>query len=73
MPNQPEDRRESVAHMLSEFLRELSALTLVFVPLDYLLKGDRLGPGFWYQALEVLAVSGVLLGVGIIMETRDKD
>jgi hypothetical protein len=46
MANQREDHRESVSHMLSEFCCELSALILVFVPLDYLLKGDKLGPGF---------------------------
>ncbi len=73
MANQREDHRESVSHMLSEFCRELSALILVFVPLDYLLKGDKLGPRFWYQALEVLAVSGFLLGSGIMMERKDKD
>jgi hypothetical protein len=71
MPNHPADHRESIAHMLSEFLRELSALILVFVPLDYLLKGGKLGPNFWYQALEVLAVSGLLLGIGIFIERRD--
>jgi len=57
MSNDREDRRESILHMLSEFIRELSALILVFVPLDYLLKGDKLGPNFWYQALEVLTAS----------------
>jgi hypothetical protein len=47
MPNETADNRESVAHMVSEFFRELAALILVFVPLDYLLKGDRLGANFW--------------------------
>jgi hypothetical protein len=32
--------------MFSAFFREIAALVLVFVPLDYLLKGDRLGPKF---------------------------
>lgn len=66
------DRRESVAHMLSEFCRELSALILVFVPLDYLLKGNKVGPNFWYQALEVPVVSFLLLGIGIFIERKDQ-
>jgi hypothetical protein len=54
MANEAEDHRESVAHMMSEFFRELAALVLVFVPLDYLLKGDTLGSYFWYETAAVL-------------------
>jgi hypothetical protein len=39
MANEQENHRETVAHMLSEFFRELAVLILVFVPLDYLLRG----------------------------------
>jgi hypothetical protein len=70
MPNEPEDRRESVLHMLSEFLRELAALILVFVPLDYLFKGDQLGPNFWPEVIGVAVVSGFLLVSGIIVERK---
>ena len=48
------DHRETVAHMLSEFARELAVLVLVIVPLDYLLKGERIDPYFWYKAAAVL-------------------
>jgi len=68
MANEPEDRRESVAHMMSEFFRELAALILVFVPLDYLLKGDTIGGYFWYETAAVLVFSGFLFVVGILCE-----
>ena len=70
MANDSEDHRESVAHMLSEFLREVAALILVFVPLDYLFKGDQLGPNFSIEAIGVAIVSGLLLVSGIILERR---
>ena len=73
MPGDEIDHRETVAHMLSEFCRELSVLILVFVPLDYLLKGDKLGANFWYQALEVLTISRLLLGIGILIERRGEN
>jgi hypothetical protein len=38
--------------MLSEFAREVAALVLVFVPLDYLLKGETIGPYFWYESAQ---------------------
>ena len=72
MPNERSDNRESVAHMLSEFCREVAALVLVFVPLDYLLKGDKLGPYFWYETIEVLVFSGLLLTLGIVIERAYK-
>jgi hypothetical protein len=62
------DNRESVPHMLSEFLRELSALILVFVPLDYLLKGDQPGWNFWAEVIGVAIASSLLLAPGIIIE-----
>jgi hypothetical protein len=62
------DRPESVAHMFSEFFRELAALIFVFVPLDYLLKDNQLGPHFWSETAGVALVSGVLLAFGIILE-----
>ena len=58
--------------MFSEFFRELAALTLVFVPLDYLLKGDRLGPHFWSETLGVAAASGFLFMVGVLLERKAK-
>ena len=73
LPTEGTNNRESVAHMLSEFCRELSALILVFVPLDYLLKGDKLGPNFWYEAIGVLVVSGLLLTIGIFVERRENN
>ena len=73
MPNEGTDTRESVAHMLSEFVREVAALTLVFVPLDYLLKGDKLGPYFWYETIGVVLFSILLLLSGIFIERRDKN
>ena len=71
MPNEPEDHRESVAHMLSEFLREVAALILVFVPLDYLFKGDQLGPNFWPEVIGVAIVSSLLLVSGTIVERKE--
>ena len=68
MANEAEDHRESVAHMMSEFFRELAALVLVFVPLDYLLKGDSIGSYFWYETAAVLVFSLFLLVMGIFFE-----
>jgi len=59
--------------MLSEFVREVAELTLVFVPLDYLLKGDRLGPYFWYETIEVVIFSFMLLLSGIFIERRGQN
>ena len=72
MPNEGTDNRESVSHMLSEFFREVAALILVFVPLDYLLKGDQLGPNFWPEAMGVASISSLLLASGIIVERKSK-
>ena len=72
MPIEGADNRESVAHMFSEFFRELAALVLVFVPLDYLLKGTRLGPHFWPETLGVAITSGFLLTIGILIERKAK-
>jgi hypothetical protein len=72
MANERTDNRESVTHMFSEFFRELAALILVFVPLDYLLKGTQLGPRFWPEALGVAISSGYLLTFGILIERRGK-
>jgi hypothetical protein len=49
MPNEGTDSRESIAHMVSEFLRELAVLIPVFVPLDYLLKGDKQIESMWQR------------------------
>ncbi len=73
MANEAADHRESVAHMLSEFAREVAALVLVFVPLDYLLKGDTLGPNFWYETVEVVVFSLLLLALGIFIERTYKN
>jgi hypothetical protein len=67
-----QDRRESVAHMFSEFFRELAALIFVFVPLDYLLKDNHLGPHFWSETAGVALASGALLMIGIILERASK-
>lgn len=72
MPAEETDHRESVTHMLSEFFREVAALILVFVPLDYLLRGDKVGPNFWLEALGVAVASGVLLVSGIMVERVGK-
>jgi hypothetical protein len=72
MPDEATDHRESVAHMLSEFLRELAALILVFVPLDYLLKGDHLAPNFWSETFGVAVMSGVLFIVRVVLERKAK-
>jgi len=72
MPDEKVDNRESVAHMLSEFLRELAALILVFVPLDYLLKGDHLAPNFWPETFGVAVTSGVLFILGVVLERTAK-
>ena len=45
------DHRESIAHMVSEFLREIAALILVFVPLDYLLRGPKPNNSFGSRRL----------------------
>ena len=68
MPDETTDHRESIAHMVSDFAREVAALILVFVPLDYLLKGDKVGPYFWYETAAVVLFSGFLLIVGIVLE-----
>ena len=68
MPEEQIDHRETVAHMVSEFLREIAALILVFVPLDYLLKGDQPVRFFWYDTAWVLVVSLVLVVFGILVE-----
>ena len=73
MANEQEGHRQSVAHMLSEFAREVAALVLVFVPLDYLLKSDTLGPNFWYETVEVVVFSILLLALGIIIERAYKN
>jgi hypothetical protein len=73
MPDETTDHRESVAHMLSEFCREIAALVMVFVPLDYLLKGEQLRPYFWYETIEVVAFSSLLLVLGIIIERVEKN
>jgi len=72
MPNETADNRESVAHLVSEFFRELAALVLVFVPLDYLLKGDRLGPNFWPETTGVAIISGFLFMLGVFVERKAK-
>jgi hypothetical protein len=72
MPDETTDHRESIAHMLSEFLRELAALILVFVPLDYLLKGDHLAPNFWSETVGVAVISGVLFILGVVLERTAK-
>jgi len=66
------DDRESVAHMVSEFVREVAVLFLVFVPLDYLLKSDRRQPHAWLGYSGVVAVSLSLLTLGISIERRRK-
>jgi hypothetical protein len=66
------DNRESVAHMFSQFFREVAALILVFVPLDYLLKGDRLGPNFWPETVGVAITSGFLFMLGVLVERKAK-
>lgn len=72
MPEENADKRETVAHMISEFLREIAALILVFVPLDYLLKGDQLGPHFWPETIAVATVSVLLFVFGVVVERREK-
>ena len=72
MPEERTDNRESIAHMFSEFFRELAALILVFVPLDYLLKDNQLGPHFLGDTAGVALASGVLLIFGIILERAGK-
>jgi hypothetical protein len=72
MPEEKVDHRETVAHMVSEFFREIAALILVFVPLDYLLKGDHVGPNFGSEAIAVVIVSGLLLISGIVIERKFK-
>ncbi len=66
------DDRESVAHMVSEFVREIAVLVLVFVPLDYLLKSERPGPYPWLGYGAVVAVSFGLLTLGISIERLRK-
>ena len=70
MPDETTDHRESIAQMLSEFAREIAALVLVFVPLDYLLKRDTIGPYFWYDSLAVVLFSGLLMILGIVLERK---
>ena len=72
MADEQKDGRESVAHMFSEFFRELAALIFVFVPLDYLLKDNQLGPHFWGDTAGVALASGPLLTFGIILERAAK-
>jgi hypothetical protein len=72
MANEREDPRETVAHMSSEFFREIAALILVFVPLDYLLKGDQLGPNFWPETIGVAIISGFLFMLGVFVERKAK-
>jgi hypothetical protein len=62
MPSEGPDHRESVSHMLSEFFRELAVLVVVFVPLDYLLKDDRVGRTFWSETTVVAVFSSFFLG-----------
>jgi len=64
------DHRETIAHMMSEFLREIAALILVFVPLDYLLRGDNPVIFFWYDTVAVFAVSIVMMSLGILIERK---
>jgi hypothetical protein len=68
MAEEKADPRETVTHMLSEFAREVAALVLVFVPLDYLLKGETIGPYFRYESAAVVLFSFFLLLVGISLE-----
>jgi hypothetical protein len=72
MPDETTDHRESIAHMFSEFFREIAALILVFVPLDYLLKGDHLGPNFWSETIGVAIASGFLFLLGVFVERKAK-
>jgi len=67
------DRRETVAHMIGEFLREVAALILVFVPLDYLLKGEKPILYFWYETIGVRVASILLLAIGILVERREAE
>jgi len=64
------DHRETIAHMMREFLREIAALILVFVPLDYLLRGDNPVIFFWYDTVAVFAVSIVMMSLGILIERK---
>jgi hypothetical protein len=70
MADEEIDNRESVAHMLSEFLREIAALILVFVPLDYLLRGPKPIQFFWFETIVVVVGAALLLIVGILVERR---
>jgi len=70
--DESKERRETISHMVSEFFREIAALILVFVPLDYLLKGDRVGPNFWSEVIVVRIASSLLLVSGIVIERKLK-
>jgi hypothetical protein len=67
-----DDYRESVAHMISEFVRDVAVLILVFVPLDYLLKNEPARAYVWFGYAGVVAVSLSLLTLGIAIERRRK-
>jgi len=56
--------------MLGECLREAAALTAVFIPLDRVMIGQGLTPG-WYVL--ILAISGTLAAAGMAFERMRKE
>ena len=61
------DDRDSIGKMLGEFLREAAVLTIVFLPMDRFIKGDRLT---WAFLAVIVGLSGGLLAVGMAFERR---
>jgi len=53
--------------MLGDFLREVAALILVFVPLDVAM-GTHMWRRLFYYTLSAFSVSGVALWYGVILE-----
>ncbi len=59
------NRKQTVAQMLGEFLREAAVLLLVFAPLDMAIQKS---PFTWLNVIAIVAGVGFLLVLGILIE-----
>jgi hypothetical protein len=65
--DQTRARRELIATLVGESLREVAVLVLVFAPLDAVTQGIALTPRLW---MVIIVVVMVLFASGIYLETR---
>jgi len=73
MPAEQTNHRETVAAYDQRVSSRSSRIDPVFVPLDYLLRGDQLGPHFWPETIAVATVSVLLFVFGVVVNEETND